>query len=152
LDARVDVLAHAFDSTTGLTDAHFRRMRQQNMGMVPTLKLFQGDPDVVAEVRSFSSVGGQILFGTDVGYLADTDPTQEYELLAKAGLDWRDTLASLTTNPATRFGESRSRGQVAQGMDGDVVVLRTDPAKDVRAFSNVAFTIRKGAVIYRQSN
>jgi imidazolonepropionase-like amidohydrolase len=152
LSARVDVLAHALDNTAGLTDAHFRQMKRQNMAMVPTLKLFQGEPDVVAEVRAFFKIGGQILFGTDVGYLSDVDPTYEYELLARAGLGWRDILASLTTSPAARFGESRKRGQIVNGMDADLVVLRTDPAADVRAFANVMYTFRRGNEIYRRLN
>lgn len=152
LSAHVDVLAHALDDTTGLTDVHFRRMKRQNMAMIPTLKLFQGAPEVLNEVRAFFEVGGQILFGTDVGYLSDVDPTLEYELLSRAGLTWRDILASLTTNPANRFGESRQRGRIARGMDADLVVLRSDPASDVRAFANVMYTFRRGNVISRRPN
>ena len=94
------------------------------------------------EVRQFARAGGQILFGTDVGFLKDDDPTEEYEHMARAGLTWRDILASLTTNPASRFGESRRRGRIDRGMDGDVVVLKADPAKDVRAFASVGYSIR----------
>jgi imidazolonepropionase-like amidohydrolase len=149
LAAGVDVLAHALDNPNGLTEAHLRRMKQQNMGMVPTLKLFQGAPEVIAEVRSFHDVGGQILFGTDVGYLADADPTVEYELMSHAGLTWRDIFASLTTNSAARFNESRQRGQLRSGMSADLVVLRRDPAQDVRAFSDVTYTMRGGRLVYR---
>lgn len=56
--------------------------------------------------------GGQILFGTDVGYLPDFDPTAEYEFMSAAGLSWREILAALTANPAKRFGEDASRGRV----------------------------------------
>ena len=148
LKARVDVLAHALDNTGGLTNAHFRQMRRQEMAMIPTLKLFDGDSDVISEVRTYFKLGGQILFGTDVGYLSDLDPTREYELMRDVGLGWRDTLASLTTNPATRFGESRRRGQIAKGMDAEVVVLNADPAKDIRAFADVRYTIREGKIIF----
>jgi imidazolonepropionase-like amidohydrolase len=99
-------------------------------------------------LRTYFKLGGQILFGTDVGYLSDLDPTREYELMGEAGLGWRDTLAALTTNPATRFGESRRRGQIAKGMDADLVVLRTDPATDIRAFADVRYTIRDGKVVF----
>ena len=67
--------------------------------------------------------------------------------MGEVGLGWRDTLAALTTNPAIRFGESRQRGQIAKGMDADVVVLRTDPAKDIRAFADVRYSIREGKII-----
>jgi imidazolonepropionase-like amidohydrolase len=148
LGARVDVLAHALDDTRGLTNAHFAQMRRQNMGMIPTLTLFKGDPDIVAEVGTYFKLGGQILFGTDVGFLSDVNPTPEYELMTRAGLRWQDILASLTSNPSSRFRESRQRGRVQPGMDGDVVVLGSDPAVDVRAFGNVRHTIRRGRLIF----
>jgi imidazolonepropionase-like amidohydrolase len=42
LAARVDVLAHAIEGTSGLTADHLRRMKAQNVSLVPTLKLFGG--------------------------------------------------------------------------------------------------------------
>ncbi len=53
-----------------------------------------------------------------------------------------------TTNPAERFGYSAHGGRIAKGMDGDLVVLRADPAQDVTAFSKVRYTIRGGKVIF----
>jgi hypothetical protein len=37
---------------------------------------------------------------------------------------------------------------IAQGMDGDVIVLGADPAQDATAFSKARYTIRNGKVIY----
>jgi imidazolonepropionase-like amidohydrolase len=151
LRAHVDVLAHAIEDTRGLTPEHLRRMKEQNMALVPTLKLL-GDGDdrkeIRDEIRRYADLGGQILFGTDVGYLTDSDPSREYELMGRAGLTWREILASLTTSPAARFREASRRGQVAPGMAADLVVLRRDPAEDVRAFADVRSTIRAGRVCY----
>lgn len=149
--AGVDVLAHALDDTRGLTRAHLKDLHRLRIGMVPTLALFRGDPDVLDEVRNFSRLGGDILFGTDVGYLPDFDHAAEYRLMAAAGLGWREVLASLTTTPARRFGEASVRGTVAPGMAGDVVVLAADPkvdVPDVESFARVRYTIRGGHVIY----
>jgi imidazolonepropionase-like amidohydrolase len=152
LNARVDVIAHALDDTRGLADDHLRRMRDQNVALVPTLTLFADSGDatrrIFAEVADYQRLGGRILFGTDVGYHAMYEPTLEYESLAKAGLTWRQVLASLTTNPADRFGESKNRGRVAPGMAADLVVLARDPALDIRAFVEVGQTIRAGRIIY----
>jgi imidazolonepropionase-like amidohydrolase len=151
LAAHVDVLAHAVEDTRGLTPWYFARMRQQNMAMIPTLKLFGEDRDlyeILDEVRDFHRAGGQILFGTDVGFLTDYDPTVEYVLLESAGLDWRDVLATLTTEPAARFGELPRRGTIAAGKDADLVVLAGSPVTDPRAFAKVRYTIRAGKVIY----
>jgi len=151
LSAKVDVLAHAVDDTRGLTPDHLRRMKAQNMALIPTLTVLGGKGNLWAildEVREYSRLGGQILFGTDVGYLTDYDPSREYALMGTAGLSWREILAALTTAPAQRFGEDRRRGRIAPGMDADLVVLAKDPVQDVRAFSDVRLTIRAGRVIY----
>jgi imidazolonepropionase-like amidohydrolase len=148
LGAEVDVIAHALDDTRGLTADHLRRMKNQDVALVPTLTLFRGDAEVVAEVANYQKLGGQILFGTDVGYLTVYEPIREYESLREADLTWRQVLASLTTNPAARFAETAKRGQVAPGMAADLVILASDPATDVRAFADVRQTVRDGRVIY----
>jgi imidazolonepropionase-like amidohydrolase len=126
-------------------------MRSQNVALVPTLKLLANDSrrDVLDEVRDYARIGGQILFGTDVGYLTDYDPAREYQLMEAAGLTWRQILASLTTNPAGRFRAAR-RGRIARGMDADLVVLGTDPSQGSQAFVDVRYTIREGRVLYEK--
>jgi imidazolonepropionase-like amidohydrolase len=151
LEARVDVLAHALDDERGWNDTHVARMRAVDMAMIPTLKLFSGQEFtryIQQEVGTYARAGGQILFGTDVGYLTDYDTSDEFVLMAGAGLDWHAILASLTTAPAERFGESGRRGRIAAGQDADLVVLGTDPAVDVSGFADVRYTIRGGRVVY----
>ncbi len=154
LRAGVDVLAHAVEDLRDATPDQFVRMRKQNIALVPTLKLFGGRFawEVLDEVRDYARGGGQILFGTDVGYLPDFDPTAEYELMSTAGLSWREILASLTTSPAERFGEQASRGRVAPDMVADLVVLRSDPVRYPRAFADVRWTIRAGRVIHESES
>jgi imidazolonepropionase-like amidohydrolase len=154
LAASVDVMAHALDDTRGLTSEHFRRMKQQNVGLIPTLTLFAESENASAifrEVVDYATLGGEILFGTDVGYHQMYNPRLEYESLNKAGLSWTQILASLTTSPARRFNEGNRRGQIAPGMDADIVVLGTDPRDGWQAFADVRYTIRGGKVIYQRS-
>jgi imidazolonepropionase-like amidohydrolase len=151
LEARVDVLAHALDDDRGWNESHVARMKAIRMAMIPTLKLFDGQSFtkyIQAEVGTYAKAGGQILFGTDVGYMTDYDTTDEFALMAGAGLDWRAILASLTTAPAERFDETLRRGRVASGLDADLVVLGADPSADVTAFANVRYTIRGGRIVY----
>jgi imidazolonepropionase-like amidohydrolase len=153
LRAQVDVLAHAVEDTRGFTPDHLRRMVAQKMALIPTLHLFREDYNIEAirqEVHGFAQAGGQVLFGTDVGYLPDYDPTDEYAQLGRAGLTWQQILASLTTNPAARFSESARRGRVEKGMDADLVVLARDPSGDVRAFADVVAVVRAGRVIFQR--
>jgi imidazolonepropionase-like amidohydrolase len=91
------------------------------------------------------------MFGTDIGFLTDyASLTKEYDYLARAGLTFPQVLVSLTTTPAARLGYARRTGQVRTGMDADLVLLESDPARDVNAFAHVALTIRKGQIIYQK--
>jgi imidazolonepropionase-like amidohydrolase len=152
LAAQVDVLAHTIEDTRGLKDSYFVRMKAAGMGMVPTLKLFGKSQylwEVLSVVGWYAREGGQILFGTDVGFLTDYDPTEEYVLMSRAGLSFTQILEALTTAPAKRFGLSKKTGRIAPGMDADIVLLGSDPAIDIEAFSNVRYTLRSGKIIYR---
>jgi imidazolonepropionase-like amidohydrolase len=151
LEAGVDVIAHALDDERGWNESHVARMKSQNTAMIPTLKLFGGQSYtkyIQQEVADLAGAGGVILFGTDVGYMTDYDPTEEYVLMAGAGLDWRQILAALTTAPSERFREEGRRGRIAPGMDADLVVLASDPANDVSAFARVRYAVRRGRLVY----
>jgi len=165
IEGGVDVLVHTFPSELDRRpwDRELPRMMiERNMALVPTLKLFPmelrkaGLPANVIEavlgnardqLRAFAEGGGQVLFGTDVGYIADYDPTDEYVYMQQAGLSYAQILAALTTAPAARFGAASKTGRLAIGFDGDVVVLEGDPAKDIRALARVRTTMRVGRVI-----
>ena len=123
------------------------------MSLVPTLELFApfGDNDAILEALGrFSRAGGQILFGTDVGYRPDYDPSEEYELMARAGLSFDEILASLTTAPAERFGQSQRKGTIDTGKEADLALIEGDPRADIRALGRVRYTVRKGEIIWSQ--
>jgi len=165
IEGGVDVLVHTFPSELDRRpwDRELPRMMlERKMSLAPTLKLFPtelrkaGAPASVVEVvlgnardqlRIFAEGGGQVLFGTDVGYIADYDPTDEYVYMHQAGLSYSQILASLTTAPAARFGAAARTGRLAAGLDADIVVIQGDPAQDIRALARVRTTLRAGRLI-----
>ena len=94
--------------------------------------------------------GVMILFGTDVGYIEDTDTTDEFRLMSQAGMSYRDILNALTTAPAARYGLNDTSGKVAPGYDADLVVLGSDPRENSLAFANVMITIRGGRIVFEK--
>ncbi|MBI1752552.1 MAG: amidohydrolase family protein [Acidobacteria bacterium] len=153
LEAGVDVLAHAPDDTRGIDGALLQAMVNRRMAMVPTLQLFQGvggeDMAAIRElVRGFKARGGELLFGTDVGYIDTYDPTDEFLQLGQAGLTTADLLRMLTTAPAKRFGVQNSHGRVAEGMVADLVVLAAHPEGHPQAFAQIAWTVQAGRLQY----
>jgi imidazolonepropionase-like amidohydrolase len=158
MQSGVDVLAHAPDSADGIDRQLFATMVRQNMAMIPTLKMFATtvtkDPayldPIYAEVREFHGLGGQLIFGTDVGYMTDYSTGDEFTALSKSGLNAMDILAMLTVNPASRFGVSAQKGTVSAGKLADLTILDADPAQDIQNFAKVRMTIRSGRVIYQR--
>ncbi len=103
----------------------------------------------VRETTSWEKLRSKIADAKDYGGSATPRATlSPDEFMGAAGLSWREILASLTTNPAQRFGETASRGHVAEGQVADLVVLGSDPVRGSRAFADVRWTIRGGQVIY----
>jgi imidazolonepropionase-like amidohydrolase len=167
IEGGVDILAHTFPSELDRRPwdrALPGMMRAREMSLVPTLKLWPYElgklglpPAVVdavlgngvAQLRAFADPGGSVLFGTDVGYMTDFDPTDEYVYMQRAGLSYARILAALTSAPAARFGAGARSGRLAAGLDADVVVLDGDPAQDIRALGRVRVTLRAGRVIFR---
>ena len=164
IEAGADILVHT-TSGAGRTvwdEVLVTQLVELGIGVVPTLKLWRyeleraGVPadiveqalgDAVGQLRAFSTAGGQVLFGTDVGYMNDYDPAEEYRQMARA-LTPMQILASLTTAPAARWREGSSRGRVAAGQDADLVVLAADPAENAAHFAGVRCTIRAGQLIF----
>jgi imidazolonepropionase-like amidohydrolase len=166
LDGGVDILAHTAPSGTAWTESQVNKLRRSAVTLIPTLSLWKklgttqgASPDEIedllkvplSQVRVFSKAGGQILFGTDVGFITDYDPTDEYQLMSRAGMSFREILASLTIAPSERFNQSRQTSKIIPGMEADIVLLNGDPAVDITAFSKVKYTLRGGRIIFRST-
>jgi len=167
LDSGVDVLAHVTSDDQPWTPAIVERMRGAHMALIPTLTLFDEEMKkdgasaeatkklvdrAVDRLHSYASAGGEILFGTDVGYIYKFDTAEEYRLMQQAGMTFPQILASLTTNPARRFGFGSHSGRIEPGMDADLAVFAGDPAADITAIARVRYTIRAGTVIFQHAS
>lgn len=131
------------------------------MALIPTLSLWryalrherrsvqeQSVKTAIDQLRAWVAAGGTVLFGNDLGAV-DYDPSEEYALMAEAGMSFRQILASLTIAPAERFGESNRLGRIASGLQADLTILKADPSGNVRGLAAVQYTLRAGKIIYR---
>ena len=163
----VDILAHSFPSQLkGPWDKSLvELMIKNNVSLVPTLKLWRvellsaGLPEKIVDLVENTAVeqtklmhehGVPILFGTDVGYIEDTDTEDEFRLMTQAGMTYNDILRSLTTTPATQYGLQNTNGNVEKGYAADFVILGSDPRKSNLAFSDVVETFRGGKIVYKK--
>ncbi|QAY76461.1 amidohydrolase family protein [Sphingosinicella sp. BN140058] len=158
IDGGADVLLHTAP-IGGPWDARFaEHIVGARVALVPTLKLWgyeaaktndtamaQHFAEVAQQqVAAFRKAGGRILFGTDVGYMTDFDPADEYLQMHASGMAARDILASLTTNPVRTFGAPARQGRLAPGYDADLVLVNGNPETDVKAFADVRRAYRAG--------
>jgi len=159
--AGVDVVAHTTPRSGPWDETILAAMKEHRVALTPTLTLWkyflrhdrlsaqeQLVDTAVGQLRAWVASGGTVLFGTDLGAI-EYDPGDEYALMAQAGMSFPQILASLTTAPAERFGESKHLGEVAAGLPADLVILEGDPSKSIRALTAVKYTLRAGKIIYR---
>jgi imidazolonepropionase-like amidohydrolase len=162
IEAGVDVLTHAAAMAGPWGSDLIQRLLAHRMALTPTLELFEIDrvpgaageavardvQTVQGQMAAYARAGGEVLFGTDVGYTQSFDTAREFALMHGAGFDFRAILTSLTTAPASRFGFASRKGRIARGMDADLVILQGDPGADIGALARVRQTLRGGQVIY----
>jgi len=163
IQSGVDILVHTTPADDLWSPSFVHRLTEAHMALTPTLTLWEvefknGSPEelekgmskAAQQLGAFYQAGGQVLFGTDVGYIEHFDTSEEFKWMSRAGMNFQGILASLTTNPAQRFGYATHSGRIAKGFDADMVVLGADPAQSISAFSRVRYTIRGGEVIYAE--
>ncbi|HZW90207.1 MAG TPA: amidohydrolase family protein, partial [Myxococcaceae bacterium] len=162
LSGGVDVLAHTDPDAGPWSPELVRRLLARHMALVPTLSLNRVITDqsqmsaavrdrfIAAgkeQLRAFSAAGGEVLFGTDVGFLPEKDTDEEVRHMSEAGMDWRAILVSLTTAPARRMKDT-ARGSLAVGAPADLVLVEGDPRADVQALTRVRGTWVAGKSVF----
>lgn len=129
--------------------ALLERMQRDRVVLVPTLDVLSrsmwNGPNLFVPVRTFHSLGGKTALGNDFPYRR-TDagmPLREMRLLRTAGLDRLAVLTAATSGSAQACGFSE-RGQLAPGMQADLLVVMDDPLARFSALENPTLVIKDG--------
>jgi len=162
IDGGVNVLAHTAPEGGPWSAELVSRLKAHRMALAPTLSLWRVEmvrgevPKEPAEqfiatgadqLRTFAAAGGEVLFGTDVGYIPEKDADQEVGLMAQAGMDWRAILVSLTSAPARRM-KDKARGALSVGGPADLVLVEGDPRAEVEALTRIRRTWVAGKAVF----
>lgn len=164
IDAGVDIIAHTTpDGKKAWDSSLIKQMLAKDIYVIPTLKLWkwslqnEKQPQqkidefvavAIEQLRAYHAAGGKVLFGTDIGFMDDYNPTDEYLSMQKAGMSFRQILATLTTIPADKFALANQTGRIAKDLTADLVIFSGNPESDIRTLAEVRYTIRKGKIIY----
>jgi imidazolonepropionase-like amidohydrolase len=159
LDGGCDSIEHGLD----LDDAAISQMLRQGTWYVPTLSAYyhdwapadtpSGQRDrlrVAVHEPSFRKAlkaGVKIVFGTDMGGIAWTEPiAQEFPRMVEFGMSPMDAIQSATSRAATMLDMDGKIGVVAPGAFADIMAVTGDPLRDIRALESVNFVMKDGKV------
>lgn len=155
IEAGVDALAHLPDQPDG-TEPLLREAAARGIHVVPTLHMFAAtvsdEEEYLAPIRSalraFRRAGGQVLFGTDVGYMSDRASLPEFRAMEVSGMSTAEILCTLTTAPSAFFGHDH-QGAVEPGKRADLTVLETTSSVPTPAdLAQVHAVIKGGRRVY----
>ncbi len=163
VEAGVDSIEHG----TFLSDETLKLMRKKGTYLVATL--FAGEwvgmkadnypPAVAEKARAAAAqmqkmfaravkIGVPIAFGTDAGVEPHGLNAHEFSLMVKNGMGEKDALLAATREAAKLLGVSDETGTLEPGKAADIVAVKGNPLKDIKATEHVIF-VMKGGKIYK---
>ena len=151
----------------GGTDETWRLMKEHNVTFCPTLaagdatRQYAGwkkgvDPEpaaVTAKRASFRAAlaaGVTMCVGGDVGVYPHGDDAREMEMMVDYGMTPLAVMKAATSGNAKLLHWENRVGRVAPGLLADLVAVKGDPTKDIRAVRAVAFVMKGGGVVRAQ--
>jgi imidazolonepropionase-like amidohydrolase len=159
LDGGCDSIEHGLD----LDDAAIAQMLKQGTWYVPTLSVYYtdwapADSEAGRRDRLRASVhepsfkkalkaGVKIVFGTDMGGIPWTQPiAQEFSRMVEFGMQPMDAIQSATSRAAVMLDMEGKIGIVATGAYADVIAVKGDPLREIKALQDVQFVMKDGQV------
>ena len=98
--------------------------------------------------REFVKAGGLLMSGVDPtgwgGVVAGFGDQRSVELLVQAGFTPEEAIRIATLNGATFLGEDSRNGSLATGKQADIVIVRGNPATNIRDIRNVQLVFKDG--------
>ena len=103
--------------------------------------------------RELKAAGVPILAGTDApnpGTAHGASMHRELELLVRSGMSPTEALSSATAIPAATF-HLDDRGQIAAGKRADLLLVKGDPTKDIKATRDIVAVWKAGTRVDRDA-
>ena len=140
----------------------FRLMREHNVALCPTIaagdallryrgwKRGDAEPARIAEkrasMRAALDAGVTLCNGSDVGVFTHGENGRELDLMVDYGVAPLQTLRAATSTNARLLHMEDQIGTIKPGLLADLVAVRGDPRRDIRAVRDVSFVMKGGDV------
>lgn len=104
-------------------------------------------PRLKESVKKAHAAGVLIAFGTDCGVSEHGINAREFALMVDAGMTPTETLVAATVTAADLLGLSEEIGTLEAGKAGDLIIVASDPTKDVATLTDVKVVVKGGEVV-----
>ena len=153
---------------TYLDDEGIRLMKEHGTFLVPTLDVHScivANPGTPADFlqhnqgmqethfngfRKAVQSGVKIAFGTDVPVCPMGDNGKEFAFMVQNGMTPMQAIQAATMGGAELIGVTKLVGSIKVGKSADIIAVRGDPLKDVRALEQVSFVMKEGKVYKKE--
>lgn len=158
IDGGVDSIEHGLD----LDDASLDKMLQKGIYLVPTLYVYEFEPEEdlamsggkttrarIHEVsfRKALAKGVKIAFGTDAGPFPHGTQAKEFEYMVRFGMSPLMAIESATMEAAVLMGWGDRIGSIEPGKYADIIAVEGDPLSDITQLERVKFVMKGGQVV-----
>lgn len=142
----VDEIAHM--PCVGVAREQLEALATRQIAVVGTLHIsrlfFRAQcPDALANARTFVRAGGQLLYGTDIPGVVATLDVAELGLMQQSGMSPTQVLQSATGDAGEQLGMA-PLGTIVPGAPADVLVVRGNPTRSLRALAKPLFVMARG--------
>jgi len=105
-----------------------------------------------AVFKKAMNAGIKIAYGTDIGgYSWDEPQAKDFEYLVKYGMTNVQAIQSATTVAAQLLDMEGKIGELKPGAFADIIAMKKDPLKDIKALENVQWVMKDG-VVYKNAD
>lgn len=105
-------------------------------------------------LRKVVEAGGIVAAGTDAGNpmtLHGVSMVRELKAMHEAGIPVRDVMVMATRNGARALGREDELGTVEAGKLADLIVLGSDPTRDLENLRDIEYVIKGGTLMTQES-